>query len=146
MSCLESRTMGVLTEVAALFEPSSPNRATAFSALFFFCSVIGYFLFVQPHYQQVKLPFGGVKSTNFVSLFLGRCKFITNAGGMIDDGYKMVGSSFRFSSRVARHSLAVVFTNRSITAMHSRFQHSPTTVLSCHRSISRSSGIFQTRR
>lgn len=84
--------MGVLTEVLALFEPTSPHRTTAFSVLFLFSSAIGYFLFLQPHQQEVKLPFAGVKNTSFVNLFLGRFRFITNAKAMIDEGYRKVCS------------------------------------------------------
>lgn len=82
--------MGISTEVLALFEPTSPYRTTALSAIFLLSSAVVYLTLLHPHQQKVDIPFSGVRNTSFLNLFLGGFKFVLNARTIIDEGYKKV--------------------------------------------------------
>lgn len=82
--------MGMLTEVLALFEPTSPHRITALSGVLFLSSAVVYLLLFQPYQQKVKLPFAGVRNTSFLSLSLGGFRFVLGAKDILNEGYRKV--------------------------------------------------------
>lgn len=82
--------MGMLTEVLALFEPTSPHRTTAFSGVFLLGSAVVYLILFQPYQQKVKLPFAGVRNTSFLNLSLGGFRFVLGAGNILNEGYRKV--------------------------------------------------------
>lgn len=84
--------MGVLTEIKALFEQGSPHRINALSAATLLGVILLLLLFQESSRSAVKLPFAGVKSTDPLSLFLGRFKYIKDAKGIIAEGYRKVSS------------------------------------------------------
>lgn len=89
--------MGILAEVLTLFEPTSPHRTTALSAVFFLSSAIAYIVFLQPYQQRVKLPFAGIRNTSFLNLCLGGFRFVIGAGDILNEGYKKVCTDFHFA-------------------------------------------------
>lgn len=86
--------MGILAEVLTLFEPTSPHRTTALSAVFFLSSAVAYFLFLQPYKQKVELPFAGIRNASFLNLCLGGFRFVFGAGDILKQGYKKVCTGF----------------------------------------------------
>lgn len=89
--------MGILAEVLALFEPTSPHRTTALSAVFFLGSAVAYIVLLQPYKQKVKLPFAGIRNTSFLNLCLGGFRFVIGAGDILNEGYKKVCADFHFA-------------------------------------------------